>query len=204
MAIKHTSEVIKLKAVRLSFPKIWVPEAFQAGQDKRYEATFLLDPSDEEHAKQIKLIEDEGTRIKKMVEEKYGPKGVMSMKDPCYGYADECHLTYDGYEGMFFVRTAQPELDKRTSLPLPKPRIIGRSKEELTPESGKPYAGCYVNTNFTMWLQDNSFGKRINGNLRIIQFVKDGEAFGAGVASVDEMDEVDISDDLEADDAFLS
>jgi len=45
-------------------------------------------------------------------------------------------------------------------------------------ENGKPYAGCYVNMSIRLWAQDNQFGKRVNAQLRAVQFVKDGEAFG--------------------------
>ena len=40
-----TSEVIKLKKVRLSFAKLFEPVSFRTGQSRRYEASFLLDPS---------------------------------------------------------------------------------------------------------------------------------------------------------------
>ena len=50
----------------------------------------------------------------------------------------------------------------------------------------------------------NEFGKRINANLRAVQFVKDGEAFG--VKPVDAEDEFDVleGDAAGGDDDFLS
>ncbi len=54
-------------------------------------------------------------------------------------------------------------------------------------DKNAPYSGCYVNATVTLWSQNNSYGKRINGNLRAVQFVKDGPAFG--VAPVDADDE---------------
>jgi hypothetical protein len=53
MAKAPTSDIIKLKNVRLSFARLWKPKAFQEGQDPRFEATFLLDPSNAEHAATI-------------------------------------------------------------------------------------------------------------------------------------------------------
>ena len=41
-----------------------------------------------------------------------------------------------------------------------------------------PYSGCYVYGSITLWLQNNSYGKKINANLRAVQFERDGEAFG--------------------------
>jgi hypothetical protein len=44
-----------------------------------------------------------------------------------------------------------------------------------------------VNTNVTLWTQDNKFGKAIRANLRIVQFVKDGKAFsGSAPANADD------------------
>ena len=40
------------------------------------------------------------------------------------------------------------------------------------------YGGCFVNVLIRPWKQDNKHGKKINANLRAVQFEKDGEAFG--------------------------
>lgn len=191
-----TSEIIKLKKVRLSFAKLFTPESFREGQAKRYEATYLLDPSDAEHRKSIKEIRSEAKRI---LIEYYGDESKIPTKGKnanilCFGLADEDGEVYDGYEGMFYIKSATPAAKP--------PRIIDRDKSPLTEEDGRPYSGCYVNTNITLWVQNNEFGNRVNCNLRIVQFHSDGEAFGAASASVDEMDEVEFDDDLD-EDGFL-
>jgi hypothetical protein len=56
--------------------------------------------------------------------------------------------------------------------------VVDRDLTPLMEENGKPYAGCYVNMSIRLWAQDNQFGKRVNAQLRAVQFVKDGEAFG--------------------------
>jgi hypothetical protein len=67
---------------------------------------------------------------------------------------------------------------------------------ELAEDDGVLYSGCYVNMTVTLWTQDNEYGKRVNANLRAVQFVKDGEAFGvAPVDAEEEFDEVEIEDD---------
>ena len=186
-----TSDIIKLANVRLSFPRLFRPRAFQPGQDPRFEATFLLDPSDKAHAASIKEIQDTAQAI---LEEHFNgkvPKGVVM----CFGDADEDDKEYDGYQGMFYISTSNKT----------KPTIVGRKLEELDEQSGVPYAGCYVNTNLTLWVMDNQFGKRVNANLRIVQFVRDGEAFGVRPADAAEEFEVLDDDDFEegGDDDFL-
>lgn len=165
MAKALTSEIIKLKNARGSFLRLWVPKAFQEGQTPRYEGTFLLDPTNAEHAALIAQIKAEAN---KLIKAKWGEKPA-GLK-VCFGLADndETKKKYDGYAGMFYVVTANTT----------KPTVVNRAREEVAEGAkGAPYSGCYVNTNITLWTQDNKFGKAIRGNLRIVQFAKDGAAF---------------------------
>ncbi len=191
-----TSDVIKLKRVRMSFPRLYKPRAFREDQEPRFEGTFLLDPSDKMHAKHIEEIAEVGEAIALEVWPKAIPKSLV----PCYGLSDEANppLEYDGYTGMYFVRTS-------ANLKNP-PRMFDQGRNELLidPQTGAepriPYAGCYVNATITLWVMNNQFGKRINANMRLVQFVADGEAFGAKPADPEE--ELDILDDDEGD-SFL-
>lgn len=191
-----TSDVIKLKRVRLSFPRLYKPRAFREGQEPRFEGTFLLDPSDRLHAQHIEEIEEIGAEIAAEV----WPKKVPASLIECYGLSDEQHppLEYDGYPGMYFVRTS-------ANLKNP-PRMFDQGRNELLidqqtgAEPRIPYAGCYVNATITLWVMKNEFGNRINANMRLVQFVADGEAFGAKPADPEE--ELDILDDDEGD-SFL-
>ena len=64
-------------------------------------------------------------------------------------------------------------------------------RSPLTEADGVIYAGCYVNASIEFWAQDNNFGKRINAQLRGVQFNGDGDAFSAGrPADADEFEEV--------------
>jgi hypothetical protein len=170
MSKSLTSEIIKLKNARGSFLRLWVPKAFQEGQTPRYEGTFLLDPSNAEHAAVITQIKSEAT---KLVKAKWGekPPGLKL----CFGLADsdETKAKYDGYAGMFYITTANTT----------KPTVVNGARQEVAEGArGAPYSGCYVNTNITLWTQDNKFGKAIRGNLRIVQFAKDGPAFSGSAA----------------------
>jgi len=184
-----TSDIIQLKEVRLSFARLFTPKAFRQGQTPRYEATFLMDPSRKDHAKMISTIKK---TAKEILSEYYGGADKIPVKklEYCFGDADDDGIEYDGYAGMFYIRTSNQT----------KPKILDRNKAELDEASGRPYSGCYVNTNITLWVMDNDFGKRVNCNLRIVQFNKDSTAFGAKPAEAEEMDIVDIDDDDGVDD----
>jgi hypothetical protein len=181
-----TSEKIHLDLVRLSFPVIWTPKSFTAGQPPKFQATFLLDPSDKAHAKMIREIKKEAKRI---VLEHFGEKPNGLKK--CYGLAEdnEKKKEYDGYEGMFYVATSNER----------RPTLVDKLRKPLDEVDGPGllYAGAFVNTVITLWTQDHPVGgKGVNANLRIIQFAKNGEAFGSGPASAeDELKDVDIEDD---------
>lgn len=181
-----TSEKIILgtgaKPVRLSFPRLFEPKAFRPGQDPRFEATFLLDPSDKAHAEIIKSIKAEGSRI--AMEHFNGklPKGLVT----CWG--DGNTKEYDGYAGMFYLSSSNKT----------RPTVVDRDRTPLTEADGKPYAGCYVIGTITLWVMDNEFGKRINANLRAVQFVKAGDAFGAQPVEADSEFEP-LDDDVESD-----
>lgn len=180
-----TSDVIALKNVRLSFPHLFKAKAFNKDQDPKFQATFLLDPSDKDHAKAIKQIK---AQAKKVMIEKFGEMPEKGDFKLCFGLAEKHpkKKKYEGYEGMFYIATSNTIA----------PTTIDRRKQEVVEQDGVLYAGAFVNTNITLWPQDHpQGGKGVNANLRIVQFFRDGDAFGTSKASVDEMDEVEIDDD---------
>lgn len=177
---KDGVRIIHLNNVRLSFPELFTPKAFQEGQDKKYQASFLIDPETPEGKKTIKVLKAE---IERTATDKWkgkAPKNVQFLGEKCCA-KDGDQKEYDGYAGMVAVASS----NKRP------PLVVDRDKTILKEEDGKPYAGCFVNATITLWAQDNQFGKRVNANLRGVQFFADGEAFGAAGPDVeDEFDAV--------------
>jgi len=167
---------IQLKNVRLSFPSIFNRANFN-GEEGKFEATLLLDK--ETQADQIGVVE---AAIEEAIKE---AKIKVPSDKRCLKDGDE--VEYDGYEGCMSVKASSNK----------RPTIIDRDKTPLVEDDGRPYAGCYVNAIIDIWIQNNSYGKRANANLYGIQFVKDGEPFGAGDVDVtDEFDSFDDEDDF--------
>lgn len=207
---KTTSDKIQLKNVRLSFARLFTPKAFREGQTERYEGSFIIDPSDEAHQAQVVTLREAALGVIKAKFNGKVPKGL----DLCFGYADGDPIAigpnkyvnkpkeYDGYEGMIFLASSNTT----------KPKVVNRQRdpetgrfEQISEASGIVYSGCYVNATITLWAQDNEYGKRVNANLRAVQFVRDGEAFGvAPVNADDEFDEVEVDDDDGADSGWDS
>ena len=179
-----TSDVVKLKNVKLSFPELFRPRAFQEGQTPKFQATFLLDPSSKEGAAQIKMLKG---KIKDVLVEAYGdeksiPKGVkVCLKDN-----EEEGKEYNGYDGMWFISSSNTV----------RPTVVDRDLSPITEDDDKMYPGAIVNATITLWSQNNQYGKRVNANLRAIQFVKDSERFG-GVAAANAENEFDLLDELD-------
>jgi len=194
-----TSDVIMLPNVRLSFPKLWTPSAFREGQQARYEAAFLLDPASKAHKKVISKITETAETL--LLEAFKGK--IPDTVECCFGYSDASPIeigslewrgkkkSYDGYEGMFYLTSANSKM---------RPTVVDQKRAPLVEADGRPYPGCMVNGTVTLWVQDNEFGKRVNANLRGVQFVADGEAFG--VKPVDAEDEFDVVDTGDLDEDF--
>lgn len=161
---------ILLNNVRLSFPSIFQRSVFD-GKEGKYEATFLIPKSDTKLKAQLDAAIDEAIKA----------AGIKVPSDKrCLKDGDESD--YDGYEGTWSLKAANAK----------RPTVIDRDKSPIVESDEKLYPGCYVNAVIDLWLQDNKFGKRVNANLYGIQFVKDGEAFGAGPVNVfDDFDDLD-------------
>jgi hypothetical protein len=171
---------VTLKSVRAAFLHVHKPDE----KFHRFGGTFPIEPGSA-NAKAISAAiekvaaEKWGAKGKTIVEKLYEDGGVCYSKKPKKNAEGE---VYDGFEGMYSIAASQPS---------PKPTVLGRNKEVLAPDSGKPYSGCYVNAIIDIWAQDNSFGKKINASLSGVQFERDGDAFAGGApASMDEFEDL--------------
>lgn len=99
-----------------------------------------------------------------------------------------------GFPGNMFL---SPNADTR-------PTVVDRDRSPLVEKDGKIYSGCYVNAKIELWVQDNNWGQRVNATLLGIQFVKDGDAFGAGAppANPDDFPDLDAGEGAEDDSLF--
>lgn len=172
---------IMLKNVRLAFPNLFEPSTVAGEGEPRYSAAFIL-PADHPQLKEI------NAKIKAVATEKWKDKAEAQLK----GLEKTGKLAlhdgdekpqYDGFPGNMFI-SASAKVSAR-------PTVINTDKTPLTERDGKPYAGCYVNVSLDFWAQDNGYGKRVNAQLRGVQFLRDGDAFSAGrPADSDEFEEV--------------
>jgi Protein of unknown function (DUF2815) len=181
---------ILLRDVRLAFPNLWKATAPKGGGEVAFSASFLLLPNH----KQIPEIKK---AMLSLATEKWGAKGAATYKalessDKLALHNGDSKSEYEGFEGNLYVST-------RSRV---RPSVFDGQRQELTEADGKPYSGCYVNASIELWAQDNSYGKRINAQLRGVQFLRDGDAFAGGgkAADAEEFDDLGVPDDTSGND----
>lgn len=178
-----------LQNVRLSFPDLFIAKKFKSREGKpRYSASFLIEKGSEND----KLVND---AIKAAAAEEWTDKAEKQLKLLAGQSGKFCYLDgdlkeYDGYEGMM-VLSAHRNGDE-----VP-PAIVDRAKQPLKIESGKPYAGCYVNAIVDIWAQTGDY-PGIRAKLNVVQFVADGEPFSRSTPTTDDLP--DLSADLDEND----
>lgn len=188
---------VRLNNVRLAFPVLFEPKPFagEPNSEPSYSASLLLDPA--KNADAVAAVRAAMTQVAK---EKWTDPAMLSSrianikaKDRMCLHDGNLKAQYAGFPNMLYVsaRNAQSVL------------VVDRDKKPLTARSGRPYAGCFVNALVDVYAQDNSFGFGINASLMGIQFVADGEAFGAGAPlDPDAFDDISDTGAGGADDGF--
>lgn len=170
MSDKQPIGRVMLNNVRLSFPALFKPEAFQPGDPEKYKATFLI-------PKGSPLVKKVEAAILAVLAEKHNGDtakaaktlaGIKGNRNKC-AWQDGDTYEYDGYADMMAL----------TAKSTTRPTVIDGARQPLTAEDGKPYAGCYVNASVDVYAYDNK-GLGVSASLRGVQFVRDGDAFAAG------------------------
>lgn len=166
---KDGSVTVRLRNVRLSFPALFKPRAFEPGKDPTHQATFLMarqgDPE-----KNLELVKQGIALVVKN-----GLRGVHPGADRvCVRSGKEKgERGIDGYNADIAFLSANSKK---------RPIVVDRDLSPLTGEDGRPYGGCYVNASVRLWAQDGvknpKWGKRVNAQLRAVQFWAEGEPFG--------------------------
>ena len=179
---------VQLKNVRASFVNVHRKSAVGDGEPD-YNMAALFPPG---HPAE-KIMND---AIDAAAKEKWADKapGILKQLRAAGKVAlkDGNTKSYDGYADQLFVSTRRSR----------RPKVVDKDgRTELTEEDGKPYSGCIVNLSLMIWAQDNAFGKRVNAEIKGVQFVRDGDPFGGGGAPIGDDEFESVVD--EGDDADL-
>lgn len=197
---------VTLKNVRLSFADIFEPGKDTVNDDGekvpgKYKANGLM-------AKDAPDTKANMAKLKKakeaVIEAKWGKNPPKIKADKiCVRDGDE--EDWEGYANCWYISASEKN----------QPVLITRRKDSkgkwIEAKPGDIYSGCYVNMVVQLWAQDNKHGKRINANLKAIQFFEHGPAFSGAApvdpnekfADIDEEDHGNIGDDDDDDDDVI-
>ena len=180
--------MLLLKNVRISFPHLYNPHAFNGEGEAKYSAKFLIPKGSDAE----RLIQEEikkqaiaafGDRAKNVLERQNvtDRKLLKDGDDPVEGFTSDGEPK-TGYAGHYFIKGSS-----KTA-----PKVVGRNRQPLTEDSGLPYAGCMVNVQLDIWSQANQFGSFLNCKLLAVQYWADGERLGGeSVANINAFDSDD-------------
>jgi hypothetical protein len=118
---------------------------------------------------------------------------LLAKKDKLALHDGDDKPKYEGFPGNRYL---SPSSDA-------KPTVMhGRTREPIGKTDGTVYSGCVVNAKVELWVQDNQWGQRVNATLLGVQYVKDGDAFGAGATPANPDDFPDLAVEEGAEDPF--
>lgn len=168
---------ILIENVRCSYPHLDKPYA-KAGKDGKmpepaYSCTGLM-PKDT-HKEAMLLIRDEIRRI--LAENKL--KDIAADRK----FLRDGDLTAKPTDAGMWIVAAREKTP-------PILRDENNRNVEQVNAGRKFYGGCWISVLIRPWFQSNEWGKRVNANLLAVQFRKDGEAFGEGRITEDDVDDV--------------
>lgn len=171
---------VVLKNVRLTFPHLFKPRAFEEGGNARYSANLLIELGSE-NDKAVKAA------IKEVAIAGFDKKAEAFLKSAENNSQKMCYVTgelkgSDEAEGLMVLSAYRyPEQGA--------PVVVDRNKEKLGSEDGKPYSGCYVNASVDIWAQTKNY-PGIRCGLNAIQFFEDGEPLAGAPATADDFEEL--------------
>ena len=171
-AVLYSDGLIRIDNVRLSYPHLGKPYAGQDGGEPKYSATALLPKASHKEAKDLVIAEitrlETEAKFKVAADKKFIRNGDDSGKPE--------------NEGMWTVSA------REANAPILRDR--NNANVERVDAERVFYGGCWVNLVIRPWMQNNKFGKRVNANLSMVQFVRDDKAFGEGRISEDDADDI--------------
>lgn len=188
---------VTIKNARLAFASLFEARE-QLNGGLKFEANFLF-PKDSEAAKAVKdamravakeLWKDNADNVLKGME-----KNRKCLRDGDQNVKSD-GSTYDGYPGNLYVVAKSKT----------RPTVVDGKRNPLVAADGKPYNGCYVNAIIDVYATNKkeAGGNGIFAELKGVQFLRDGDAFGGGGAvsasAFDEVDEEGASAGADSDD----
>lgn len=179
-------EVI-LKDVRLSFPDLWKRgKDSKDGKPGKFGATGIMAPGSDA----FKVAKDAFT---KAAQETFGANwaqivAAMEKNKKCIR---EGNLNLNAQSGEIrpgFADMMYIVAKNKVKVPVVDAKKVGGQWVNLSEEDGRPYGGCFVNLKVDIYAMKARSAEQPAGvyaTLKAVQFLRHGEAFGAGPGTAD-------------------
>lgn len=161
--------------VRLSYLKVWQPEANEQGQ-KFYSACILVPKKDKKTKAKIDAA------IAAAITDKWGTKKPKGLKLPLRDGDEE--KDDEAFEGMLFFNCKSKK----------QPGLLDASREEILDED-EVYSGAWGKVSVGFYAYERPDGKGVAVGLNAIQKLKDDESLAGGGWSADDFEDEDADDD---------
>lgn len=196
MATENVSKLpVRVGPIRVSYPCVFQPRAFQAGQTPKYSIALMFDKQNEEHKKVLATLHKQ---MQEALAEKW-PDEKTRPRNPLIG--DTRSPIKDGdktlntsgipiseanpeYAGHYIVRASSTRA----------PRVVDRGLNTIM-DSNEIYGGCFCNVNINVYTYDKGVNKGVTFGLNGVQKHADGESFAGGNMAAEDMFESGGADD---------
>ena len=165
-----SKQKIKTPEFRVSFPKIFKPEAGMNGEGPAYYSLVMLFPKDAD----LSILKAAAAQAAK---EKWGDKKPANLRSP-FRDGDEKEL--DGYAGCIYITAKSKD----------KPGLVDGARVKIV-EPEAFYAGCYARATLSCYAYDQNGNRGVSFGLQNIQKLRDGEPFGSKRKAEDDFDAVE-------------
>lgn len=162
---------------RVSYPQVFEPRSFAAGQEAVYSITMLFPKSTDLSALR--------GAAKKAAQEKWGDQIPRGLKSPFRdGDTDDTISGYDGYAGMIAVRATSRF----------KPQIVDQDLNDIIDQK-EFYPGCWARATLLAFAYSN-VGKGVSFGLQNIQKLDDDENLAGRRSAYEDFSESETDSDL--------
>ena len=174
-------------AVRISYPTLFTPRAFQPGNDPKYGIVLMFEKENKEHMDFLKsMYQDcQAALVEKWPDADKRPRVAVSGDTRSPIKDGDKTQNNNGiplaeknpeYAGHFIIRANTAS----------RPIVVDRNKAEIL-DSNEVYGGCFCKVNLNAYTFDMSANKGVTFGLNGVQKYSDGESFGGGRPALDDM-----------------
>ena len=154
-----------LKNVRIAYPHLFEPYAYQDGPNPKYEATFMIPKDDEDQLASLRQA------VKAAAARKWEGKKPSELHNPI---KDGDELSTEAFNGHWIVVARSKPRDGGGG----RPGVVLPNLQPANPEDIQ--SGDFVNADVNAYAYDTSGNKGVSFGLNNVQLCMKGDRIGAG------------------------